>query len=105
MSHHVVAQVTIVPLGTGSTSLSAYVAGVEKVLEKYKNIKTMLTPMATILEGDLDEILTAVREMHETPFLNGAQRVSTRIGIDDRRDKPLTMEGKLESVRIKLEED
>ena len=104
MSHHVVAQVTIVPLGTGSTSLSAYVAGVEKVLAKFKNIKTMLTPMATILEGDLDEILTAVREMHEMPFQNGALRVSTRIGIDDRRDNPLTMEGKLESVRSKMKE-
>lgn len=102
MSHHVVAQVTVVPLGTGSTSLSSYVAGVEKVLAKYKSIKTLLTPMATILEGDLDEILRAVREMHETPFLNGAQRVSTRIGIDDRRDKHLTMEGKVEAVKSKL---
>ena len=99
MSRHVVVQVTVVPLGTGSTSLSSYVAGVGKVLAKYKSIKTMLTPMSTILEGDLDEILRAVREMHETPFLNGAKRVSTRIGIDDRRDKTLTMEGKIEAVK------
>lgn len=102
MSHHVIVQVTVVPLGTGSTSLSSYVAGVEKVLAKYEHIKTMLTPMATILEGDLDEILTAVREMHETPFLNGAKRVSTRIGIDDRRDKTLSMTGKMEAVKSKL---
>lgn len=99
---HVIAQVTVVPLGTATPSLSAYVAGVEKVLAKYTNIKTLLTPMATILEGDLDEILTAVREMHETPFLNGAQRVSTRIGIDDRRDKQLSMEGKIKAVKEKL---
>jgi uncharacterized protein (TIGR00106 family) len=102
MSHHVVVEVTVVPLGTGSTSLSSYVAGVEKVLAKYKNIKTMLTPMATILEGDLDEILTVIREMHETPFLNGAKRVSTRISIDDRRDKHLSMKGKIEAVKAKL---
>ena len=102
MSRHVIAQVTVVPLGTGSTSLSSYVAGVEKVLAKHKNIKTMLTPMATILEGDLDEILTAVRQMHETPFLNGAKRVSTRISIDDRRDKTLSMAGKMEAVKSKL---
>jgi len=99
---HVIAQVTVVPLGTATPSLSAYVAGVEKVLAKYTNIKTLLTPMATILEGDLDEILTAVRQMHETPFLNGAQRVSTRISIDDRRDKQLSMEGKVKAVKEKL---
>ncbi|MGD2088108.1 MAG: MTH1187 family thiamine-binding protein [Candidatus Aminicenantes bacterium] len=99
---HVIAQVTVVPLGTATPSLSAYVAGVEKVLAKYTNIKTLLTPMATILEGDLDEILTAVREMHETPFLNGALRVSTRISIDDRRDKPLSMTGKVKAVKEKL---
>ncbi|MCU0287372.1 MAG: MTH1187 family thiamine-binding protein [Acidobacteria bacterium] len=102
MSNHVVVEVTVFPLGTGSTSLSSYVAGVEKVLEKYKGIKTMLTPMATILEGDLDEILAAVREMHEAPFLDGAQRVTTKIDIDDRRDKELTMEGKVETVKSKL---
>lgn len=99
---HVIAQVTVVPLGTATPSLSAFVAGVEKVLAKYTNIKTLLTPMATILEGDLDEILTAVRQMHETPFLNGAQRVSTRISIDDRRDKQLSMEGKVKAVKEKL---
>jgi uncharacterized protein (TIGR00106 family) len=99
---HVIAEVTVVPLGTATPSLSAYVAGVEKVLAKYTKIKTLLTPMATILEGDLDEILTAVRQMHETPFLNGAQRVSTRISIDDRRDKQLSMEGKVKAVKEKL---
>jgi uncharacterized protein (TIGR00106 family) len=99
---HVIAEVTIVPLGTATPSLSTYVADVEKVLAKYSNIKTMLTPMATILEGDLQDIFTAVSEMHETPFLKGAQRVSTQISIDDRRDKQLSMEGKIKAVKEKL---
>ena len=84
---HVIAQVTVVPLGTGSTSLSKYVAEVEKVIDKYPDVKRMLTPMSTILEGDLDRILAIIREMHETPFSKGAKRVSTRVTIDDRRDK------------------
>ncbi|MCP4149296.1 MAG: MTH1187 family thiamine-binding protein [bacterium] len=99
---HVVVEVTVVPLGTGSTSLSSYVAGVEKILKPYKNIKSMLTPMSTILEGELEEILRVIRLMHENPFLNGAQRVSTRISIDDRRDKKITMEGKINAVKEKL---
>ena len=40
--------------------------------------------------------------MHEEPFNNGALRVSTRIGIDDRRDKTATMKGKMDSVESKL---
>lgn len=98
----VIVEVTIVPLGTASTSLSSYVADVEKVLRKYPHIKTQLTPMSSILEGDLDEILRVIREMHETPFSKGVKRVSTRISIDDRRDKETSMERKVEAVKAKL---
>lgn len=96
-----VVQFTIVPLGTGSTSLSAYVAQVHKVLED-SGVKNTLTPMGTVLEGPLDELLAVIRRMHELPFLAGSQRVMTLINIDDRRDKTSTMEQKLQSVRDKL---
>ncbi len=99
-----VVEVTVVPLGTGTPSLSSYVAECEKVLDRYEDLKHTLTPMSTVIEGELDRILEAVREMHEVPFIKGAQRVSTRITIDDRRDKKLTMEGKLKSVQKKLQE-
>lgn len=98
----IIAEVTVVPLGTASSSLSQYVAEVEKVLQKHHKIKTMLTPMSTILEGDMDEIFEAIKEMHEEPFLKGAQRVSTRISIDDRRDKKISMQSKLDAVKSKL---
>ncbi len=98
----VVAEVTVVPLGTGSASLSAWVADVEKVLKGFPRLKSLLTPMSTILEGDLDEVIEAVKAMHEAPFRLGALRVSTTLRIDDRRDRPLTMAGKLEAVNEKL---
>ena len=97
-----IAEITIVPLGTATTSLSQYVADVEKILSKYTDLKSELTPMSTVVEGSLDRILEAVREMHETPFLNGAKRVSTRLSIDDRRDKSASMEAKVRSVKSKL---
>lgn len=99
----VIVEVTVVPLGTGSTSLSSYVADVERVLEKYPDIEKRLTPMSTILEGELDKIMKVILEMHEVPFLSGAKRVSTRISIDDRRDKEASMDKKLNSVRSKME--
>jgi hypothetical protein len=49
-----VVEVVMVPLGTGTPSLSKYVAGVEKVLDRYGKLKHTLTPMSTIIEGDLD---------------------------------------------------
>jgi len=101
--HNVIAQVTVVPLGTGSPSLSAWVAGVEKVLDDFPDIKRKLCPMSTVLEGELDRIMEAVRRMHEAPFLAGAQRVSTKLAIDDRRDKEITMDGKIRSVKDKLQ--
>lgn len=97
-----IAQATIVPIGTGSTSVSKYVADCHKILQDEKRIKYELTPMATVFEGDLNVILEVIRKMHEIPFQNGAKRVITSISIDDRRDKDASMSQKLNSVKEKL---
>jgi len=98
-----IVQLTIVPLGTGSTSVGEYVADVLRVLEAYgERVKYELTPMSTIIEGELDDLLDVVRKMHEVPFAKGAMRVSTSLTIDDRRDIKGTMEQKLRSVEEKL---
>ncbi len=93
--------VSITPLGTGTPSVSRYVAGVEKIL-RASGLKNQLTAMGTIIEGDLDRILEVIRQMHEHPFAQGAVRVSTFVKIDDRRDKEHTIEGKMRSVEEKL---
>ncbi len=97
-----IVETSISPLGTGTTSISSYVAGCHSVLQEEKRIKYQLTPMGTILEGDLDIILEVIRKMHEIPFQKGALRVSTMIKIDDRRDKKATMEQKVRAVEAKL---
>lgn len=99
-----IVEVTIVPLGTESPSVSKYVAEVHKVLQQAAEpIKFQLTPMSTIIEGELDDLFAVIRRMHEVPFAKGAQRVSTSIRIDERRDKTSTMESKLQSVHEKLQ--
>lgn len=97
-----VVEVSIIPVGTGTPSISKYVVGVLKVL-KESNLKHELTAMGTIIEGDLDEVLKWIRKMHEIPFGEGAQRVVTTIAIDDRRDKELTIAGKVKAVESKTE--
>ncbi len=100
----VVAEISVVPLGTGSASVSDYVAACIDVLEKSEHVTYQLTPMGTILEGPLDKILKITQEMHAVPFQRGAKRVITTLKIDDRCDKVLTMKGKLEAVRSRRPE-
>jgi uncharacterized protein (TIGR00106 family) len=97
-----IAEVSVVPLGTKSPSVSQYVARTIKVLEQEKGVKYETTAMGTIIEGDLDEILAVVKKMHEGMFGEGVARVITTIEIDDRRDKAQDMRAKLDSLRKKL---
>jgi len=98
-----IAEVSVVPLGTKTPSVSQYVARAIKILEQEQGIKHEITPMGTVIEGELDRILAVVKRMHETVLGEGVVRVVTTVKIDDRRDKPLTMKGKLDSVRQKLQ--
>ncbi|MCZ8513896.1 MTH1187 family thiamine-binding protein [Paenibacillus filicis] len=96
-------EVTVIPIGTATTSLSAYVADLHRMLESAEEpIRFEMTSMSTIIEGDLEDLMNVVRRLHEVPFIHGAHRVSTSIKIDDRRDKAASMEQKLRSVQEKL---
>ena len=97
-------EISILPIGTSSASISEYIADCIATLKKHKNVNYKLTSMGTIIEGELDDILKVIRAMHEVPFNSGALRVVTAIRIDDRRDKKLTMDSKVESVMAKLKE-
>jgi uncharacterized protein (TIGR00106 family) len=97
----VVIEVSVVPLGTGSASLSRYVARCLEILDD-SGVVYQLTPMGTILEGELELLLSLVRRMHEVPFDEGVVRVVTTIKIDDRRDKAITMAGKIRAVEAQL---
>ena len=73
-----------------------------EVIAKESGLKYKLTPMGTILEGDIKEVLEVIARMHETPFNKKAERVYTTIKIDDRRDIKAEMDNKVKSVMEKL---
>ncbi|NJE05852.1 MTH1187 family thiamine-binding protein [Thermococcus sp. M36] len=96
----VIVEFVIVPLG--ERSLSRYVAEVVKLLER-KGVKYQLTPMATIIEvSTVRDAFEIIEEAHELMFKLGANRVSTTVRIDDRRDKQRKMEDKVKSVMEKV---
>ncbi|WP_044894851.1 MTH1187 family thiamine-binding protein [Bacillus alveayuensis] len=102
-----IVDVTVIPIGTMTPSVSEYVAEIQKVLTNYKSqgkIDFTLTPMSTIIEGELPVLFEVIQAIHEVPFSKGIHRVATNIRIDDRRDVKRHMADKIESVQAKLKE-
>ncbi|WP_163099900.1 MTH1187 family thiamine-binding protein [Peribacillus alkalitolerans] len=100
-----IVDITIIPIGTETTSVSDYVAEIQKVLKSYqeeKGIEFQLTPMSTIIEGELPVLFETVQALHEVVFNKGIMRIATNIRIDDRRDKKSNMKSKLDSVYNKM---
>ncbi|MCM3725108.1 MTH1187 family thiamine-binding protein [Neobacillus cucumis] len=103
-----IVDVTVIPIGTETPSVSKYVAAVQKVLRSYEaegKINFQLTPMNTIIEGELPVLFEVIQAMHEVPFSEGVKRVATTIRIDDRRDVKRSMDYKVERVNSLLKEN
>lgn len=100
-----IVDVVVIPVGTNGPSVSEYIAEIQVILEKHKDtgkIDYQLTPMNTLIEGDLKDLLNIIQEIHESPFNKGLDRVCTNIRIDDRRDKSRKMNDKLDAVNKHL---
>lgn len=103
-----IVDVAVIPIGSGTPSVSNYVASVQRVLREYKaegKINYQLTPMNTIIEGELPVLFEVIQAMHEVPFQEGIQRVATTIRIDDRRDVKRSMDYKVDRVNALLNEN
>lgn len=98
-----IAAVSISPVGSG-TSVSAYVAAALEVAASQDRVRFRLDPMFTTLEGELADIYALVARMQEAVFAAGAQRVSTVLKIDDRRDRSAPMEEKVRAVEARLQQ-
>ncbi|REH80610.1 MTH1187 family thiamine-binding protein [Staphylococcus felis] len=100
-----IVDVVVIPVGTDGPSVSQYIAEIQTKLESFKQegkIDYQLTPMNTLIEGNLTDLLEVIQVIHELPFNKGLDRVCTNIRIDDRRDKSRKMNDKLKSVEKHL---
>lgn len=93
--------VSIAPTGAGP-SVSRHVAAALRVLEEQDRVRWKLDAMFTTLEGDVDEIFALIRKMQEAVFAEGAVRVGTVIKMDERRDKPASMQDKVRAAQAAL---
>ncbi len=95
-------EISVVPLGTGKTSVSSHVADILKFLKRQKGVQYELNGMGTIVTGKSGDLLKLAAAMHKIPFSKGVKRVYTVIKLDDRRDKTQLPSDKVDSVLRKL---
>jgi uncharacterized protein (TIGR00106 family) len=82
----VIAEISVFPLGTGSPSVSQYVAAAVRQLEA-SGLKCTLGPMGTTVEAEMpEEVYAAVARAQAAVFELGAGRAYTVIKMDERRD-------------------
>lgn len=98
------AEISIVPIGTSDTSMSKEIAAAYDAIRNIKNLKKVtLTPMSTQVESDnLDHVFQAIHAAHDSAKSAGAKRVISTIRIDERLDKPNTLDEKIQSVKTKV---
>jgi uncharacterized protein (TIGR00106 family) len=78
--------------------VARFVAAALEPVRAQTRVRWRLDPMFTTLEGDLAEIFALIQAMQQAVFAAGAQRVSSVIKVDDRRDRAVAMEEKVRAV-------
>ena len=92
----------VVPIGTGSASLSGVLTQVATLID-HSGLDYRVGPMGTTVEGDWDQIMRLAKRCHDA-ILTGADRVMLTIRIDDRKDKPGSgrITSKVQSLEAKV---
>jgi uncharacterized protein (TIGR00106 family) len=95
-------EISIVPVGTDSPSFSSQVIDEVRVIEE-KDLKYEVTPTATVLEGGIDDLWEAAREMHQKALEVGPDRIVTNISIDHRTDEQMDIDQQVDKVEKQLD--
>ena len=94
------AEISLYPIATKTTSASFYIARAIETIQNMDNLKFEINSMGTILESDdIDVIYQATKKMTEAVHNLGIDRVEIIIKIDSRKDKHLSMNEKINSIK------
>ena len=100
---NVILDVSVVPIGVG-TSLSSWVAACQRVF-KEAGLETRMHAYGTNIEGEWDEVFSALKRCHEVLHAMGAPRIATSVRVGTRTDREQHMDDKVASVLQKLSGD
>ncbi len=99
----VIVDLCLVPLGVG-VSVSRYIAACQRVLQEM-GLEHRLHAYGTNIEGEWEQVFTAVRRCHEVVHEMGAPRITTTLKLGTRTDREQGMQEKVDSVCRLLAED
>ena len=94
----VIVDLCIIPIGVG-TSLSKYISICEEKI-KESDLKYILCPNGTSIEGDWDKVFEVIKECHQILHNMDVPRIHTSIKLGSRIDKNQTLEDKIESCLL-----
>ncbi|HHY92274.1 MAG TPA: MTH1187 family thiamine-binding protein [Firmicutes bacterium] len=95
-------EISVVPVGTTSASISSFVTRACQAVEK-RGLEYQVTPTATVIEGELPQLIQVAQEMHQLAFQGGTQRVITNMTIDERKDKRQDLDRAVTAVTTELQ--
>jgi uncharacterized protein (TIGR00106 family) len=92
----------VVPIGTGSASLSGVLAQVATLIDQ-SGLDYRVGPMGTTVEGEWEQIMVLAKRCRDAT-LQTTDRVMMTIQIDDRKDKPGSgrLTSKVQSLEAKV---
>lgn len=98
----VMAEISVIPIGTAGPSVGAIVAEALRALEGHPDVRHELTAMGTTLTGELSAVLAACGAMHSAVLVTDASRCYTIIKLDQRTNKFADASEKVASVERHL---
>ncbi len=97
----IVCELSVVPVGTKTASVSRYVVKAVNALEK-EGFIAKNRAMATEFEAkNIEEACRGMQAVHKAVLEEGAMRLVTFLKVDERRDKEQNLNGKIKSVNEK----
>lgn len=100
-----IADVCIVPIGTGKASVSDEVTLITHYLRQNKGDLTVtLHSAGTTIEGNWDAVMSIIGKLHELLHENGVVRIQSDIRVGTRTDKSQKSIEKINVVEQKLKQ-
>jgi uncharacterized protein (TIGR00106 family) len=84
-------EISIIPVGGETPSFSQAVKEACQVAQN-QGLKYQVNAMSTVVEGNLDQLMSVASNIHRASLQNGNNRVITHITIDERQDQEMDME-------------
>lgn len=97
------ADICMVPIGTGSASVSDFVTMIERKIRE-SHLKSTLHSAGTTIEGPWDEVMILIGELHEYAHEQGIVRIQSDMRVGTRVDKQQHAQDKVDTVLKKLQE-